>query len=63
MSGDLQTLEINQPKISYYKPEENIEILDELIDNIEQMKNKLPRDSQLLNKKGLETSNPAKKFK
>ena len=34
MSGDFETLEINQPKIKYLKPEENTERLDELINNI-----------------------------
>ena len=45
MSGDFETLEINQPKIKYLKPEENTEWLDNLIKNIEDMKNKLSRDS------------------
>jgi len=31
MSGDFETLEINQPKIKYLKPEENTEWLDILI--------------------------------
>ena len=31
MSGDFETLEINQPKITYLKPEENTEWLDKLI--------------------------------
>ena len=44
MSGDFETLEINQPKIKYLKPEENTERLDELINNIEEMKNKISRD-------------------
>ena len=63
MSGDFETLEINQPKIRYLKPEDNTKRLDELINNIEEMKNKISRDYQLLNKKGLKTSNPTKKFK
>ena len=45
MSGDFETLEINQPKIKYLKPEENRRWLDKLIKNIEDMKNKLSRDS------------------
>ena len=40
MSGDFETLEINQPKITYLKPEDNTEWLDKLINNIEDMKNK-----------------------
>ena len=45
MSGDFETLEINQPKIKYLKPEEKTRWLDKLIENIENMKNKLSRDS------------------
>ena len=45
MSGDFETLEVNQPKIRYLKPENNTERLDELINNIEEMKNKISRDS------------------
>ena len=45
MSGDFETLEINQPKIKYLKPEENTEWLDKSIKNIEDMINKLSRDS------------------
>ena len=45
MSGDFETLEINQPKITYLKPEENTRWLDKLIKNIEDMKNKLSRDA------------------
>ena len=39
MSGDYETLEINQPKISYFqkRPENNREWLDELINKIEDM--------------------------
>ena len=51
MSGDFETLEINQPKIKYLKPEDNTEWLDKLINNIEDMKNKITRDSQKLKKK------------
>ena len=45
MSGDFETLEINQPIITYLKPEENTGWLDKLIKNIEDMKNKISRDS------------------
>ena len=45
MSGDFETLEINQPKITYLKPEENTGWLDKLIKNIEDIKKKLSRDS------------------
>ena len=45
MSGDFETLEINQPKIKYLKPDVNTGWLDKLIKNIEDMKNKLSRDS------------------
>ena len=45
MSGDFETLEINQPKITYLKPEESTGWLDKLIKNIEDMKNKISRDS------------------
>ena len=45
MSGDFETLEINQPKITYLKPEENTRWLDKLIKNIQDMKNKISRDS------------------
>ena len=45
MSGDFETLEINQPKITYLKPEGNTELLDKLINNIEYMKNKISKDS------------------
>ena len=43
MSGDYETLERNQPKISYFKKrsENNTERLDELIHIIEDMKNKI----------------------
>ena len=61
MSGDFETLEINQPKIKYLKPEDNSGWLDKLIKNIEDMKNKLSRDSQSLNKKGAENFQPPKK--
>ena len=45
MSGDFETLEINQPKITYLKPEENKGWLEKLINNIEDMKNKISKDS------------------
>ena len=45
MSGDFETLEINQPKIKYLKPEDNAEWLDKLINNIEDMKNRISKDS------------------
>ena len=43
MSGDYETLETNQPKISYFKErkENNTEWLDVLINEIEDMKNKI----------------------
>ena len=47
MSGDFETLEINQPKISYLEKgsENNTEWLDELINSIEKMKSKISDDS------------------
>ena len=45
MSGDFETLEINQPKIKSLKPEEKTRWFDKLIKNIDDMKNKLSRDS------------------
>ena len=50
MSGDFETLEINQPKIKYLKPEDNTECLDKLINNIEDMKKKISKDSQKFKK-------------
>ena len=43
MSGDSETHEMNQQKISYLKEisENNTEWLDELINKIEDMKNKI----------------------
>ena len=35
MSGDFETLEINQPKITYLKPEDHTEWLYNLINNID----------------------------
>ena len=45
MSGDFETLEINQPKITYLKREDNTERLDKLINNIEDIKNKITKGS------------------
>ena len=45
MSGDFEMLEINQPKITYLKSEENTGWLDKSINKIESMKNKISRDS------------------
>ena len=45
MSGDFETLEINQPKIKYLKSDKNKGRLDKLIKNIEDMKNKFSRDT------------------
>ena len=43
MSGDFETHELNQPNISYLKEtlEYNTEWLDDLINKIEDMKNKI----------------------
>ena len=43
MSGDHETLEVNQPKISYFKQrsEDNTLWLDEMINKIEDMKNNI----------------------
>ena len=43
MSGDYETLETNQPKISYFKkrPANKTKWFDELINRIEDMKNKI----------------------
>ena len=43
MSGDFETHEMNQPWISYLREsaENNTKLLDELINKIEDMKNKL----------------------
>ena len=45
MSEDFETLEVNQSKIKYLKSEENREWLDKLINNIEDMKNKISKNS------------------
>ena len=50
MSGDFETLEINQPKIKYLKPEDNTGWLEKLINNIEDMKKKISKDSQKFQK-------------
>ena len=47
MSGDFETLEINQPKIKHLKLEDNSEWLDKLLENIEDMKNNVSKNSQL----------------
>ena len=48
MSGDYETLEINQPKITYFhkKSESNTEWLDELINQIEDMKNNISKSAE-----------------
>jgi len=45
MSGDYETLEINQPNIKYFqkRSENNTEWLDELINKIEEMKNNISK--------------------
>ena len=45
MSGDYETLEINQPKISYLEQitNNNTEWLDQLINKIEEMKNRISK--------------------
>ena len=45
MSGDYETLEINQPNITYFqkRTENNKEWLDELINQIEDMKNNISK--------------------
>ena len=47
MSGDYETLEINQPKISYLKKRiiNNTDWQDQLINQIEDLKNKIFQDS------------------
>ena len=47
MSGDYETLEINQPKITYLqkRSENNTEWLDELINQIEDMKNNISKSA------------------
>ena len=45
MSGDYETLEINQPNITYFKKrsKNNTEWLDELINQIEDMKKNISK--------------------
>ena len=47
MSGDYETLEINQPKITYFQEssENNTKWLDELINQIEDMKNNISKSA------------------
>ena len=47
MSGDYETLEINQPNIKYFqkKSENNTEWLDALINQIENMKNNISKSA------------------
>tara|TARA_B100000989_G_C19459096_1_gene435417 strand:- start:201 stop:338 length:138 start_codon:yes stop_codon:yes gene_type:complete len=45
MSGDFETLEINQSKITYLKQDDNNEWLDKIIKNIEDLKNNITRNS------------------
>ncbi len=47
MSGDFETHEMNQPKISYLKErsENNTEWLEKLINKIEHMKNQIKRSA------------------
>jgi len=47
MSGDYETLEINQPKITYLQKrfENNTEWLYELINKIEDMKNNISKSA------------------
>ena len=48
MSGDYETLEINQTKITYIQAssENNTEWLNELFNTIEEMKNKIFEDKK-----------------
>ena len=50
MSGDYETLEINQPKISYFKKrsEDNTLWLNEMINKIEEMKKNISEAAQKL---------------
>tara|TARA_B100000886_G_scaffold65532_1_gene41044 strand:+ start:25 stop:168 length:144 start_codon:yes stop_codon:yes gene_type:complete len=47
MSGDYETLETNQPKITYFqkRSDNNTEWLDELINQIEDMKNNISKSA------------------
>ena len=60
MSGDFETLEINQPKITYLKPEGNTGLLEELFNNEDMSKN-ISKDSECLNEKGVVKSQPHQK--
>ena len=48
MSGDYETLENNQPNIRYFqkRSKNDTEWLDELINQIEDMKNNIPKPAQ-----------------
>ena len=48
MSGDYETLEINQPNIRYFqkRSENETEWLDELINQIEGMKNNISKPAE-----------------
>ena len=48
MSGDYETLEINQPKITYFqkRSKNNTEWLDDLINQIEDMKNNISKSAK-----------------
>ena len=54
ISGDYETLEVNQPKISYFKKrsEDNTLWLDEMINKIEDMKNNILDAAQNMANKG-----------
>ena len=47
MSGDYETLQINQPDIKYFqkRSEDNTEWLDKLINQIEGMKNNISKSA------------------
>ena len=47
MGGDYETLEINQPNITYFQkiPENNTEQLEKLINQIEDMKNNISKSA------------------
>ncbi len=48
MSGDYETLEINQPKIKYFEQRamNKKEWLDKMLNIIEEMKNKISEETQ-----------------
>jgi len=52
MSGDYETLEINQPNITYFqkRSENNSEWLVKLINQIEDMKNNISKSAKLQKK-------------